>query len=419
MSSEFDVVIIGAGAAGVGAARRLAGTSLSTLLIEASGRVGGRAYTQNVGGMPLDLGCGWLHSAERNPWTRIAAASGFPIERGTTAWREQYRDLGFTPAEQQEAEKSWQDWRDRLVATPFASDRASDAFPSDCRWKAYAQSLSGYVNGAALETLSIADYLAYDRAASEHNWRLRDGYGALVAASLPPLRLRLSTPVTAIHHGGRDVRIETRDGVLSARAVILTVSTNVLASGALQLEPALDGKLHAAARLPLGSAIKYFLAIDDGAPFEPETHLLGNPRRAETGSYYIRPFGRPVIECFFGGPGARAMERAGADAVFAFAKDELASLFGDGIRPPLKALTGMSWGMIDWIGGAYSHALPGESPRRSELAAPLDEKLFFAGEATHAFDFSTAHGAYASGVRAAEEALAAHKGRKRASATDR
>ena len=409
MPSEFDVVIVGAGAAGVGAARRLAGTSLSTLLIEASGRVGGRAFTQNIGGMPLDLGCGWLHSAERNPWTQIAEVSGFKIERAAPAWREQYRDLGFTAAEQEEAEKSWQEWRDRLAATPFASDRASDALTQHSRWKAYAQSLSGYVNGAALENLSIADYLAYDRAASENNWRLRDGYGALVAASLPMLPLRLSTPVTAIDHGGKTVRIETRAGALSARAVILTVSTNVLASGAIRFEPALDAKLHAAACLPLGFANKFFLAVDEGAPFEVETHLLGDPRKAETGSYYIRPLGRPVIECFFGGPGARALEQAGVDAAFELAKDELASLFGHGIRPALKALAGMSWGMIDGIGGAYSHALPGESRRRDELAAPLDEKLFFAGEATHSFDFSTAHGAYESGVRAAEEALAALK----------
>jgi len=418
VSTEYDVIIIGAGAAGVGAARRLAGTSLSTLLIEASGRVGGRAFTHNISGMPLDLGCGWLHSAERNPWTQIAEDSGFTVERGAPAWREQYRDLGFTSAEQEEAEKSWQEWRDRLEATPFASDRASDALPQDSRWKAYAQSLSGYVNGAALENLSIADYLAYDRAASENNWRLREGYGALVAASLRSIPLRLSTPVTAIDHGGRNVRIETRAGALSARAVILTVSTNVLASGAIRFKPALDAKLHAAACLPLGFANKFFLAVAENSPFEDETHLLGDPRKAETGSYYIRPLGRPVIECFFGGPGARALERAGLDAAFELARDELASLFGNVIRPSLKALTGMSWGMIDGIGGAYSHANPGESRRRGELAAPLDEKLFFAGEATHACDFSTAHGAYESGVRAAEEALAAlNPRRKRNSVT--
>ncbi len=120
--------------------------------------------------------------------------------------------------------------------------------------------------------------------------------------------------------------------------MIVTVSTNVLASGDLKFTPALDEKLHAAACLPLGFANRYFSSRSrTGAPFEAETHLLGNPRRAETGSYYLKPFGRPVIECFFGGPGARALEREGFDAGFAFAHDELASLFGDGVRASLKA----------------------------------------------------------------------------------
>ena len=407
MTSEVDVVIVGAGAAGIGAARRLASESLSIVLIEASARVGGRAWTQNIGGLPLDLGCGWLHSAERNPWTGIAEESGFAVERGTPAWGDHYRDLGFSPDQQAEAENEWQAWRDQLDAATFPSDRASDALPEGGRWAAYAQSMSGYVNGAALEELSIADYLAYDRAASDHNWRVPAGYGALVAASLPPVPLRLATPVTAIEHEGSRLKIETRAGAVSARAVIVTVSTNVLASGAIGFRPAMDDKLHAAAGLPLGFANKLFLSVDEGAPFETERHLLGDPRRADTGSYYIKPFGRPVVECFYGGPGARALERAGLADAFEFAKDELAALFGAAIRPRLRALTGFFWGMADQIGGAYSHALPGESRRRMELAASLDERLFFAGEATHERDFSTAHGAYASGVRAAEQALAA------------
>ena len=177
MTSEVDVVIVGAGAAGIGAARRLAGQPLSILLIEASARVGGRAWTQNIGGLPLDLGCGWLHSAERNPWTGIAEESCFPVERGTPAWGDHYRDLGFSPDQQAEAENEWQAWRDQLDAATFPSDRASDALPEGGRWAAYAQSMSGYVNGAALEELSIADYLAYDRAASDNNWRRLHGHG--------------------------------------------------------------------------------------------------------------------------------------------------------------------------------------------------------------------------------------------------
>src|SRR3982750_1325913 len=96
MSANWDVVIIGGGAAGVAAARGLAAGGRPPLLLEASQRIGGRACTLNVAGLALDLGCGWLHSADRNPWVDIAEASGFSVDRGTTAWGQQYRNLGFS-----------------------------------------------------------------------------------------------------------------------------------------------------------------------------------------------------------------------------------------------------------------------------------------------------------------------------------
>ena len=404
MTGEVDVVIIGAGAAGVGAARRLSQARVSTLLVEAGGWVGGRARTEALLGMPLDLGCGYLHSAPRNPWTQIAEETGFAIDRGAPAWRVQYQGLGFSAAEQAEAEAYWRAWRDRLDAAPPASDRASDALPEG-RWAAYAQALSGYINGAPLEQVSVRDYLAYDNAAGEENWRVPDGYGALVARGLPPVALRLATPVRAIDFSAPLISLETPAGAIRARTAIVTVSTHVLASGAIRFTPAIDDKLHAAACLPLGFANKLWMAIADPALFEAETHVMGNPHRAETGSYYLRPFGRPAVECFFGGAGAADLEQAGLDAAFAFAREELTALFGSAIDRSLKALHVTTWGALDLIGGAYSHALPGQSARRAELAAPLAARLFFAGEATHAKDFSTAHGAYLSGLRAAEEAL--------------
>ena len=407
MTSDYDIVIVGAGAAGVGAARRLAGTGLAVLVLEATARVGGRALTRTVRDMPLDLGCGWFHSAERNPWVPIAEAGGFPVDRAPSAWRRQYRDAGFAPADQEEAQREWEAWHDRLEAVARDSDRAADALAPDGHWTGYVRALTGYISGAALEDLSAADYLAYDETSSWTNWRAPAGFGTLVAASLPALKLRLATPVTAIDDRGSMLRVETRSGDIAARAAIVTVSTAALAAGVLRLPPSLDDRLHAASCLPLGLANKLFLAIEGPSPFEPERHVIGNPRRAETGSYYIRPFGRPVIECFFGGPGARALEAAGLDAAVAFAKDELAALFGGDIRESLRALAGFTWGGATWFGGSYSYARPGEAGRRRELAAPWQERLFFAGEATHPTDFSTAHGAYESGVRAAEEAIAA------------
>ena len=100
MSTNADVVVVGAGAAGIAAARRLATSGLSAIVLEATGRIGGRAWTCDVAGLHLDLGCGWLHSADRNPWTRVAEAAGFEVDRRTPAWGRQYRDLGFSQAEQ-------------------------------------------------------------------------------------------------------------------------------------------------------------------------------------------------------------------------------------------------------------------------------------------------------------------------------
>src|SRR5215468_4257532 len=110
MSANVDVVIVGAGAAGVAAARRLKTSGLSAMMLEATARVGGRAWTCEVAGLPLDLGCGWLHSADRNPWTQIAEAAGFAVDRRTPAWGNQYRDLGFPQEEQSAARRAYAAW---------------------------------------------------------------------------------------------------------------------------------------------------------------------------------------------------------------------------------------------------------------------------------------------------------------------
>ena len=159
--------------------------------------------------------------------------------------------------------------------------------------------------------------------------------------------------------------------------------------------------------LPLGRNEKLFFEIAGGGGFAPESHVHGNPRDVRAGSYYIRPFGRPVIECFFGGAGAQIVAEEGLVAAFAHATEELAALFGAGVRRSLKPLAGSDWTRTGWIGGGYSHALPGCRAARSVLARPFDGRIFFAGEATHLHDFSTAHGAHDSGVRAAEEVIAA------------
>jgi monoamine oxidase len=136
MSADADVVIVGAGAAGVTAMRRLAASSLSSIVLEATTRVGGRAWTCDVASMRLDLGCGWLHSADRNPWTRIAEAAGFAIDRRVPAWGRQYHDIGFSQTEQAAARRAYAAWEQRIESTPPNSDCAADALEPEGEWNA-------------------------------------------------------------------------------------------------------------------------------------------------------------------------------------------------------------------------------------------------------------------------------------------
>jgi monoamine oxidase len=408
MDTDFDVVIIGGGAAGIGAARALAASGRSTLLLEASARLGGRAWTAEVAGLRLDLGCGWLHSADRNSWTRVAEEAGTAVDRRRPAWGAQYRNLNFSPDEQRAAHAAFAAWRERLSLAPPTSDCAADALQPDGEWNGYLQAISGFISGAPLDRISVADYLAYDEASTGTNWRAPQGYGDLIVASLPfRTALRLCTPVEAIELEPGGLALKTRLGDVHARTAILTVSTDVLASGAIELPSALDAWREAAASLPLGRNEKLFLEVVGQSPFAPETQVLGNPRDPRTAAYYIRPFGRMAIECFFGGEGAQMIEESGPAAGFEYAVDQLAALFGAEARRNLRPLVASCWSRTTGIGGAYSYALPGGVEARRRLATPFEDRLFFAGEATNAQDFSTAHGAHDSGVRAAQEALAA------------
>ena len=407
MNHEPDIVIIGAGAAGIGAARRLVEHGRAPLLLEALPRAGGRAWTRQIAGMTLDLGCEWLHSADRNAWTRIAEASGFAVDRREPGWTSQYRGLGFAPEEQEAARAEFAAWTERVVTAPPASDCAADALAADGRWTAYVQALSCFISGDELERISARDYAAYEMASTDHNWRLPAGYGTLITSSLPKAAtLRLGTPVDSLSLDGRRVALRTQAGTLHARAVIVTVSTAVLAGDRLDLPPSLDPWRDAATRLPLGQNEKLFLEIVGDSPFEPETRVLGDPHDPSTGTYNIRPHGRTVIGCFLGGAGARHAAASGHEAAFARAIDQLAALFGNDVRRCLRPLAASDWAATASIGGGYSHALPGQAEARIALAQPYDGRIFFAGEATSRTDFSTAHGAFESGLRAADEVLA-------------
>ena len=402
MPEIFDVAVVGGGAAGIAAARQLVRQKRSVLLLEALPRLGGRAHSVTVDGMAIDLGCGWLHSAERNPLAALAAATSAIVDRRESAWRKQLRDRNITAEEQRQSWHAYEAFLERLHGNPPASDCAGDALPADDRWRPFIDGLSSFVNGTELDRLSVADFLAYEDASSDENWRLPAGMGNFIAGLAAELPTSLSTAVTAIAEDSAGVALETGRGTIRARAAIIAVSSAVLASGAIRFAPAVDEHLHAASHLPLGLADKIILSMAEPQAVPAESHLLGRFDRAGTGSYYLRPFGRPLVECFLGGRQALALEQEGDAAAIAFVRDELGSLMGSDFARGLIPVAVTRWAHAPTILGSYSHALPGHAGARAVLARPVSERLCFAGEACSAQDFSTAHGAWQSGVAAAE-----------------
>lgn len=397
----LDVAIVGGGVAGIAAARRLQDLGRSVLLVEALPRLGGRAHTVALAGHAVDLGCGWLHSVERNPLAPIAEGLGLPFYRSEGAWCRQLRNLGISAHDQHAAWTAYERWSERLRTDPPASDCAADAMPAGDRWRGFVDGLSSFINGTELDRLSAADFVSYDDAATETNWRLESGYGAFLAGLGGAVPALLDTPVTSITTGA-DVALETAGGTIHARAAIVAVSTAVLTQGRIRFPAAADDHLHAATGLPLGLADKIFFAMADPDAVPPESHLLGRADTAATGSYYLRPFGRALVECYLGGRQAEALEHDGEAAAVAFAIGELRALLGSDFVKGLSPLVVTQWRREPTIGGSYSHALPGRASARPTLARPVDERLCFAGEACSVTDFSTAHGAWQSGIAAAD-----------------
>jgi len=417
LPSTVDVAIIGAGAAGLGAANALKHSGLSVIVLEARDRTGGRAHTIMASpDVTFDVGCGWLHSADQNSFVKIAEQLHFEIEKSLPPWRERAYGKVFPEADRDDFMCALSAFYDRaeqaaMEAEQNGRDSAASLYlePGN-RWNPMIDAISTYVNGCELDRVSILDMDAYED--SDINWRIRRGYGALIAAYGAACPLALNCVVTLIDHSGKRVRIETSQGTLTAGQVIVTVPTNLIADEALRFHPPLPAKVDAARGLPLGLADKVTLALEEPEALPREGNLRGATMRTDMGTYHLRPFGQPCIEGFFGGRFAQSLEESGPGALTAQSIDEIVALLGNDFRRKLKPLAESRWAHDPFARGSYSHALPGHADDRAGLAAPVDGRLFFAGEATSPEFFTTAHGARDSGERAAGEVLAAGKVRR-------
>lgn len=414
---EADLVIVGAGAAGLAAGLAARAGGLDVTILEAAGRIGGRAFTDPDGlaSGPFDIGCHWMHDASENPLAALALKHGRPLRNsphpgamphwlamaGTVQDASTRADCAAYYAASFEA-MGTAGAEGRDIAGAKVLDTASPFYPLFQGW-------CGAICGVPPERVSTGDFTA--QLETPENWPLENGYGALIAEMLGDQPVTLDCPVRAIDATGRRMRVETDAGAIEADDVIVAVSSTLLADGVIAFTPGLPDDVRAAIEsVPLGHAERIGVALTekiDGLGDHMAGHLL-TKAGAQIG-LMIHEFGRAELTGYLSGDLARDLGKAGKDAAFAFYRDALKEAFGSAIEGRIAGWVASQWTGDPWIRGAYSHAIPGTAHRRPRLAEPVADRLYLAGEATHPTRFASAHGAYMSGLRAVGQVMARRK----------
>lgn len=405
------MVIIGAGAAGIAAARRLLAERVNVHVMEAEAIPGGRCITDTTSlGHPFDRGGSWIHSAAINPMAELAREQrAETIEDDPGALRAVVREgKRLNDTEFEAYVCAWRSLADARARTTTASgDPAMDSFVPGEPWGPYIRHVVAMLSGVDPAACSAEDFSRFEHAPGE--WLLPQGQGSLLAAAADGLPIAFENPVHRIDFGSDPIRVNTRRGELEAAAVIVTVSTAVLAAGTLTFDPELPAcLLEAIDGLPLGLLNKVGIAVRKDSPLAAPGPVLMHHASADE-AVMIRPgfAHQPVVCGFVGGGFADALEREGAGAATEACLESLRALYGGTIKRDLGPSLETTWRSHPWSLGAYSAALPGHSGARAVLAAGVDRRLLFAGEATDPTLFSSVGGAWRSGIRAAEQYLEA------------
>ncbi len=397
-----DVAIVGAGAAGLAAARSLIDRGLSVVVIEARGRIGGRAWTESDSfGIPFDHGCSWLHAASRNPFKPMADDWDY-----TTLYHDDAEEVSYvgnrraTGAEESAYGQAWQSLESAISSAGSRGEDVSAASvsPRDLPWIMTSEAWLGPMSmGQDLDNFSCTDW--WGMVDTEPNYMIREGFGTLVSHFGRGIPVNLATPVERIRWGGKGVDLETPAGTVRARACIITASTGVLGAGTIAFDPPLPAwKQEAIAHVPMGLLAKIPLQFK-GARFDlPDNAWLDYYTESREACFFLcRPFGFDVMIGWVGGSFGWELSGAGEAAAVDFARGELRKMLGSNIDKKFTKGTLTGWASDPWSLGSYAAAIPGYTPARAKLAQRLDDKLFFAGEACAGAFAATCGGAFLSG----------------------
>lgn len=402
MQTEKDLIIVGAGAAGIGAGLQARAAGLDFVILEAAGRIGGRAHTVQLQGYDYDLGCHYLHSASRNVFAARALARGLTLDMSLNSEPMPGRYYRNGILQDETVRTACRDYYEAFftavdeagedIAAATLVDRHAPHYDALVSWCAA-------INGVPPERYSTADSHGYSH--TPEDWPVKEGYGALIAGFAIDLPIRLSCPVQAIDRGANPVRVETPEGSLTAKAVIVTTSPAVLKSGAIRFTPALPDELQVALEeVPMGYAERIAL-VADRPVLDRSSYAHVVPKAGPGIGLQFQEFDQPIIGAYIAGDIALDLAKEdGKRALIAYAEEAACEILGKDLSKRLIERQSSCWSTDPLIQGGYSAALPGRHASRGILRQRFDDRVLLAGEACSPHYFTTAHGAYETGVGA-------------------
>ena len=408
----LPVVIIGAGAAGIGAGLKLKALHVPFIIVEAKSRVGGRAYTDKCSlSYNWDQGCSWFHCADVNPLVNWADKLG-----ATYAAVDQSGNSAFL------LNGSWLDSDEQSSVHKYITDQfnaiykaarqgkdipISKIFSGDSSKALIAKEMITLMCSIEPKFVSALGYADYED--TENNVIVTSGYGDLLQRMATDLPIRKNTIVSAVRYKNTGVRVCTNIGEIDAKAVIVTASTNVLCSGQIDMPKGSACEvLDALARTPCGTYEKVAIELND-YPFDPsqlESIWLQSNHQAKPIYFQLLSNRKPVLIAHIAGQTARELILGGRSDLKNFALEHLISVFGSSFQKSIQGVSKTAWQTDPFIQGGYSYVKSGTAENRRKMLQIDTGRIVFAGEAFSLQWYGTAHGAYQSGQDVAEKLIA-------------
>ena len=408
-----DVVIIGAGIAGLEAAKTLAEQGVSFILIEANNRIGGRVHTDTkIFGVPFDTHAHWMRASPTSPLILHAESNDFDVYRDHG--RQQYfvGDRKVTEQELADLRKADALFNSRIRSSALSpamglEDNARTALGEDFFERPWGYTVA-------------SEYGVWDMAQDSKDWSPKswwnsldatswfcaEGYGSVVADYGQRIPVSLTTAVSEIDWSGEHVEVTTSTGTIRTRAAILTVSVGVLTAERIKFTPTLPVEKQEAID-DIDMAVMNYIGLlfsEDIFGFGSDTYVC-QQQTDETGvGYLTNTHHSNLTYGYVGGSQAKALEQEPMETVVNYGLDGLKSMLGNDIEKRFVKGFATACGKVPLFAGAYSAVRPGRSAARAVLGRTLAEKLFFSGEATHPVQASTVNGGLESGREAAIQA---------------